>query len=64
MFSNAESPRQDLGESSQLTNWLLDSGGTCHVTQDISYFIPGSMMEMDKYIEVTDENFVTAKQTG
>ena len=47
-----------------LTNWILDSGSTCHTTPEISDFILGSLVETDKYIEVVDGNFVTAKQTG
>ena len=31
---------------------------------DISDLIPGSLMETDKYIEVSYRHFVTAKQTG
>ena len=33
------------------------------MTPKISDFIPGSLVETDKYIEVADVNFVTAKQT-
>ena len=32
MYSNVESPRRDFGESLQLTNWILESGATCHMT--------------------------------
>ena len=38
IFSNKEIPRRDFGDSSQLTNCILDSGETCHMTLDISYF--------------------------
>ena len=34
------------------------------MTPEISNFIPGSLEETDKYIEVSDGNFFTAKQTG
>ena len=34
------------------------------MTPDISNFILVSLVETDKYIEVADENFATAKQTG
>ena len=57
-------PSRDFGDSSQMTNWDLDSGATCHMTLQISDFVPGSLVEMDKYIEVAYGNFVTAKQTG
>ena len=32
MSSNAERPRRYFGDSSQLTNWIVDSGETCHIT--------------------------------
>ena len=63
MYFNAERPRRDFGDSLQLTNWILDSGETCHMTPDISDYIPGSLVETDIYTEVADGNFVTAKQT-
>ena len=47
-----------------MTNWILDSSATCHMTPDISNFTPVSMVETDKYIEVADGIFITAKQTG
>ena len=64
MSNNAEIPRINYGDSSQMSNWILDSGATCHMTPKISDFILGSLAETDKYIEVADGNFVTAKQTG
>ena len=64
MSSNSEGPIRNYGDSSQLTNWILDLGATCHMTSEISDFIPGSLVEEDKYIEVADGNLVTAKQTG
>ena len=48
----------------QLTNWILDSAVTCHMTPDISDFTPGSLVETDKYIEVADVHFATVKKTG
>ena len=62
--SNIEIPSIDFVDSSQLTNWILDSGLTCHTTPDISDSVPDSLVEKDKYIEVADQNFVTEKQTG
>ena len=47
---NAEIPRRYFEDSYQLTNYILDSGATCHVTPDISDFIPGSLVEADKYM--------------
>ena len=54
MSSNKESHRRYFGDSSQPTNWILESGATCHMTPTISDFIPGSLVEKDKYIEVAD----------
>ena len=64
MSSNVETPRRNYGNSSQLTNWILDSGATYHMTPDISDFIPSSLVETGKYIKVADGNFFTVKQTG
>ena len=64
MSSNVESPGRDFGYSSQLTIWILDSGATCHMTPDISDFLPRSLIETDKYFEVSNEHYITAKQTG
>ena len=64
MYSNAEIPTRNYGDSSKLTNQILDSGATCQMTSDISDCIPNSLMETNKYIEVAHENFVTEKQTG
>ena len=41
MSSNDESSRENYGDSSQLTNWILDSEATFHMTPDVSDFIPG-----------------------
>ena len=35
MSTNAESPRRDFGDSSQLINWILDSNTTFNMTPDI-----------------------------
>ena len=42
---------------------FFDSSATCHMTQEISGFIPGSLVETYKYIKVADGNCVTVKQT-
>ena len=55
MSTNVKIPKRDYGYSSQLTNWILDSRATCHMTPYISDFIPGLMVEAYKYIEVADE---------
>ena len=58
------SKNKDYGDSSQLTNWILDSGATCHMTPEVMDFIPGSLEDTDKFIEVSDGHHVTAKQKG
>ena len=44
MYSNVEIPIRYFGDSSQLTNQILESGATCHTTPEILEFIPGSML--------------------
>ena len=62
MYSNDERSNEKHGDISQLTNWILYSGATCHMTPEVSDFIPGSLEDADKYIEVADGHHVTAKQ--
>ena len=62
MSSNDECSSENYGDSLQLTNWILDSGATCQMTPEVSDFIPGSLEDMDNYVEVADEHHVTAKQ--
>ena len=64
MSSNDELPGEKFGDSLQLTNWILDYGSTCHMTPEVSDFIPGSLEDTDKYIEVADGHHITAKQKG
>ena len=61
--NNADSPRRNYVDSLQLINRVLDSVATCHMTSEIIDFIPGSLVETYKYIEVADWHFVTDKQT-
>ena len=35
MYYNDECPSGNFGDSSQLTNWILDSGATCHMTPEV-----------------------------
>ena len=58
------SKNKDYGDSSQLTNWIFDSGATCHMTPEVTDFILGSLEDTDKFIEVTDGHHVTATQKG
>ena len=62
MSGNDKISCRDFGDSLQSTNWVLDSGTMCHMTPQVSNFIPGSLEDTDKYIEVADGHYVTAKQ--
>ena len=64
MSGNYECRSGSFGDSSQLNNWILDSGATCHMTPEVSDFIPGSLEYTYKHIEVADRYRVTAKQKG
>ena len=41
MSDNDEYPSENFGDSSKFTNWILDSGDTCHMKPEVSDFIPG-----------------------
>ena len=60
MSNNDKCPSGIFGDSSQLTNWILDYVATCHMTPEISDFTPGSLEDTDKHIEVADVHHVTA----
>ena len=64
MSSDDERESKEYGDSSQLTNWILDSGATCHMTPEVTDFIPGSLEDTDKFIEVADGHHITAKHKG
>ena len=64
MSENDECSSRDLSNSSQLTNCILYSGETCYMTPHVSNFIPGSLEDTDKHIDVADGYHVTAKQKG
>ena len=64
MSNNDECPSGNFGDSLQLAYWILDSGATCHMTPDVSDFIPVSLEDTDKHIEVADGHHVTEKQKG
>ena len=54
MCSNDKCPSGNFGDSSLLTNWILDSGATCHMTPEVSDFIRGSLENTDKHVKVVD----------
>ena len=64
MSSDDKRSSEKYGDSLQLTNWILYSGATCHMTLEVTDFIPGSLEDTDKYIEVAERHHVTAKQKG
>ena len=64
MSSNEKCSSENYGDSLQLTNWILDSGATCHMTPKVLDFILESLEDTDKYIEVGDRHHVTAIQKG
>ena len=64
MSSNDKRKSLKYGDSLQLTNWILDLGATFHMTPEVSDFIPGSLNDTYKYIEVADVHHVTAKKKG
>ena len=50
MSSDDKCESKDYGDSFQLTNWILDTGATFHMTPEVTYFIPGSLDDTDKFI--------------
>ena len=38
MSGNGKCPNGNFGVSLQLTNWILDSGATCHMTPEVPDF--------------------------
>ena len=50
LSGNDDDPSGNFGDSSQLTNWILDSGAMCHMMPEVWYFIPGSLEDTDKHI--------------
>ena len=51
---NDESSSRDFSDILKSTNWILDSRATCHMTPQVSDFIPGSLEDTDKYIVDVD----------
>ena len=54
MSGNDECSSKTFGDISQFTHWILDYGATCHITSEVSYFIPGLLEDTDKKIEVVE----------
>ena len=64
MSDNDKCPSGNFGASLRLKNCIFDSRAMCHMTSEISDFIPGSLEDTDKHIEVADGHHLTAKQKG
>ena len=54
MSDNDKIPSRYFGDSSHLTQWILDSGATSHMIPQVLGFIPGSLDDIDKHIEVAE----------
>ena len=64
LLENDESSSRYFGDILQLTNWILDSGATCHTSPQVSNVIPCLLEDTDKYIECADGHHFIAKQKG
>ena len=62
MSGNDKYPSGNFGDSSKLTNWILYYGATCHMAPEVQDFIPVSLKDTDKHIEVVGGHQVMAKQ--
>ena len=62
MYSDDEHKSVKYGDSSQLTNWILNWVAKCYMTLEVSDFIPGTLEDTDKYIEFVYGHHVLAKQ--
>ena len=52
MSSNDERKSEKYGDSSQLTNCILDSGATCHMTPEVLDLIPGSLEDTENTLKL------------
>ena len=64
MSGNNKMYSRYFGDSYQYTNWILDSGATCHMTPKALDFILGSLKDIDKCIEFSDGNCIMENQKG
>ena len=62
MSINDKFPGGNFGDSLQLKICILESGATCHMTPEDSNFIPGSLENKYKHIEVAYGHQVTEKK--
>ena len=64
MSDNDKCASRNFDDSSQLTNWILYSGSTCHITPYVLDFIVGLLEDTDKYNQIVDRHHVKSKQKG
>ena len=64
MSGNDEFPSGNLGDCSQLTDCILDSEATCHMTIEVTDFTQGLLEDTDTNIGVADRHHITTKQKG
>ena len=55
MSNDDKRKNKDYGDSSQLTNWILDLGATCHMCLDISSL-------QTEYLNIDNSNSGSSKQ--
>ena len=61
MSGNDECPSGIFGDNLQLTNYILDYGATCHMTPEVSDFIPVLLEDTYKHIDVAVGHHVIEK---
>ena len=64
MSGNDEYPSRDFGDSLKFTNWVLDSGATCHMIPHVSGVFTGLLEDIHTHIKVVDGYHIVAKQKG
>ena len=60
MYDNDECTSRDFSDSLQLTNCILYLGAMCHMTPQVSDFIPGSLEYKDKMLEL--RTYITSRR--
>ena len=49
---NDECPNKNFDDISQLTNLIFDSGEMCHMTPEVSDFIPGLLEDTENTLKL------------
>ena len=55
MSSDDQRKSVKYGDILKLTNWVLDSGATCHMTSEVSDFILGTLEDTDNTLKLQTE---------